>query len=105
MIKGYLRSGNLDEALNLFGKMNKRSIITLNSLITGFVQGGRPKEARSPVVIWLDRIIITSPLPVSLQLVLILVHLIMGYGCMGVYPWRSGLESDVVIVRMCGQSV
>ncbi|XP_015580927.1 pentatricopeptide repeat-containing protein At5g66520 [Ricinus communis] len=46
MIIGYLRSGDLDQSLNLFRKMKiNRNVITWNSIITGFVQGGRPKEA------------------------------------------------------------
>ncbi|KAI5355681.1 hypothetical protein L3X38_008576 [Prunus dulcis] len=101
MIKGYLRSGNLDEALNLYGKMNKRSIITSNSLITGFVQGGRPTEARSPVVRPDNyKITIASVLAACAHLGAF-DHGIWVHG----YPWRNGLESDVVIVRMCGQSV
>ncbi|XP_050222997.1 pentatricopeptide repeat-containing protein At3g62890-like [Mercurialis annua] len=46
MIIGYLRSGGLDEALDLFKEMKYNgNVITWNSIITGFVQGGRPKEA------------------------------------------------------------
>ncbi|XP_024164649.1 pentatricopeptide repeat-containing protein At5g66520 [Rosa chinensis] len=45
MIKGCLRSGELDEAMDVFGKMKQRSIFSWNSIITGCVQGGRLKEA------------------------------------------------------------
>lgn len=40
-----MRCGALDAALDLFRVMEERNVITWNSIITGFVQGGRAKEA------------------------------------------------------------
>lgn len=102
MIIGYLRGGELDEALDLFRKMGARNIITWNSIITGFVQGGRPKEAleffremqiMSSDMVRPDKITIASVLSACASLGAIdhgkWVHS---------YLKISALESDVVIV-------
>lgn len=101
MIIGYLRRGELDEAMDLFRKMGTRNIITWNSIITGFVQGGRPKEAleffremqiMSCDMVRPDKITIASVLSACASLGAIdhgkWVHS---------YLKMSGLESDMVI--------
>lgn len=101
MIIGYLRSGELDEALDLFRKMDTRNIITWNSIIMGFVQGGRPREAlaffrelqlMSSDMVRPDKITIASVLSACASLGAIdhgkWVHS---------YLKMSGLESDMVI--------
>lgn len=45
MIGMYSRFGCIDEARNLFNRMNKRDAVSWNSLIFGYVQAGRIEEA------------------------------------------------------------
>ncbi|KAF3781542.1 Pentatricopeptide repeat-containing protein [Nymphaea thermarum] len=45
MIGGYLRMGALDLAKQLFADMSERNLVTWNTMITGFVQAGRGREA------------------------------------------------------------
>ncbi|PQQ01824.1 pentatricopeptide repeat-containing protein [Prunus yedoensis var. nudiflora] len=81
--------------------MNNRNIITWNSMITGFVQGGRPNEAlelfhdmhiTSCDTVRPDKITIASVLAACSHLGAI-DHGIWVNGYLG----RSGLESHVVI--------
>ncbi|KAF8044299.1 hypothetical protein BT93_A2324 [Corymbia citriodora subsp. variegata] len=101
MIMGYLRSGNLDAALDLYRRMEQRNIVTWNSIITGFAQGGRPKEAlqffhemqsAGGGIVRPDKITIASILSACASL-----------GALDHGKWvhtflsRSGIECDMVI--------
>lgn len=101
MIMGYLRSGNLDAALDLYRRMEQRNIVTWNSIITGLAQGGRPKEAlqffhemqsAGGGVVRPDKITIASILSACASL-----------GALDHGEWvhtylsRSGIECDLVI--------
>lgn len=105
MIIGFLRNGELDNAMDMFTRMSeKKNVITWNSIITGLVQGGRPKESlqlfhQMQVVsgedgnmVEPDRFTIARVLSACAQLGSIdhgkWVHS---------YLRRSGLECDVVI--------
>ncbi|KAM7279792.1 hypothetical protein ACFE04_006926 [Oxalis oulophora] len=77
MMTGYLKSGELDSAWELFGRMEKRTIFTWNAIIIGFVQGGRAKEAfdffhemlsLSKGGVWPDKIMILTLLSACTQL-------------------------------------
>ncbi|CAL9009444.1 unnamed protein product [Prunus brigantina] len=51
------------------------------------------------------RITIRSRLPVSLQLVLILVHLIMGYGCMNSLAGRNSSRYALIFTLYQNQQI
>ncbi|KAK1267121.1 Pentatricopeptide repeat-containing protein [Acorus gramineus] len=47
LIDGYCKSGDLESAQSLFDRMDhqRRDVVTFNSMITGYIHGGRFKEA------------------------------------------------------------
>ncbi|KAM7257100.1 hypothetical protein ACFE04_012841 [Oxalis oulophora] len=74
---GYLKSGELDSAWELYSRMEKKQIFTWNAIIIGFIQGGRAKEASdffhellslSKGGVWPDKITIPSVLSACTQL-------------------------------------
>ncbi|PQQ05168.1 pentatricopeptide repeat-containing protein [Prunus yedoensis var. nudiflora] len=50
MITGYAQVGQIDKALKIFEEMGERSIVSWNSLITGFVQNGLYLDALKSIV-------------------------------------------------------
>ncbi|KAI3860931.1 hypothetical protein MKW92_033327 [Papaver armeniacum] len=45
MISGYVRSGELDMALQLFNQMEERDLVYWRTMISGYCQIGKYKEA------------------------------------------------------------
>lgn len=98
MLVAYLRCGELDEASRLFRDMEERNVRTWNSILAGFVRGGRYKEVLDLFQEMMlgcvkpDKITVVSVVSASASL----GALDQGKWVHG-YLKRRGLEFDVVI--------